>query len=84
MRWVQSSVSLAMIAIVTFVVVGLQYTRRTTTLARSLTTAGWASLAFVSSLIPWSEAFAIQSRLLQTRDRSDVGSSRSRFQPELG
>ncbi len=62
MGWIQSSVSLTIIAVVTLSVVGLQYTRRTTTLARSLAAAGWALAAFVGSLIPWTGAFAIQSK----------------------
>jgi len=65
--WVRSSYAIGFIAIAALAIVTWQYARLKTAAARSVGAAAWAIVLLGSVWMPWTAAFAIQSRLSKER-----------------
>ena len=63
LEWVRYGYDIAVLAPATLAILVWQYARRKTTFARSLAVAAVVLVALGNSLLPWTAAFALQSRL---------------------
>ena len=75
--WIRSTYAIGLIGIATLAIVTWQYARRKTTAARSVGSAAWAIMLLGMAWMPWTAAFAIQSRL--SKERVDPSSLNIRF-----
>jgi len=80
LNWIWHTYAVGLIAIATVTIVIWQYARRKTAAARSIAVAAWTIVFLGTAFIPWTTAFAIQSRL--SKERVDPSSLHIRFDSE--